>query len=125
MPWVNELYSSDARIVTAYFRLTASEIATFKFSDKIFIKDTYFRILSISNYDPTTENIVQVRLVKILGAIRDCYYIPESADKNGQISFSTPTGSTVTSPSRECCERYGYVFDGSGATSRCFQNLPQ
>ena len=125
MPWVNELYSSDARIVTAYFRLTASEIATFKFSDKIFIKDTYFRILSISNYDPTTENIVQVRLVKILGAIRDCYYIPVSADKNGQISFSTPTGSTVTSSSRECCERYGYVFDDSGATSRCFQNLPQ
>ena len=125
MPWVNELYSSDARIVTAYFRLTASEIATFKFSDKIFIKDTYFRILSISNYDPTTENIVQVRLVKILGAIRDCYYIPVSADKNGQISFSTPTGSTVTSASRECCERYGYVFDESGLQSKCFQNLPQ
>jgi hypothetical protein len=125
MPWVNELYSSDARIVTAYFRLTASEIATFKFSDKIFIKDTYFRILSLSNYDPTTENIVQVRLVKILGAIRDCYYIPESADKNGQISFSTPTGSTVTSPSRPCCERYGYVFDDSGLQSKCFQNLPQ
>ena len=125
MPWVNELYSSDARIVTAYFRLTASEIATFKFSDKIFIKDTYFRILSLSNYDPTTENIVQVRLVKILGAIRDCYYIPVSSDKNGQISFSTPTGSTVTSASRECCERYGYVFDDSGLQSKCFQNLPQ
>ena len=125
MPWVNELYSSDARIVTAYFRLTASEIATFKFSDKIFIKDTYFRILSLSNYDPTTENIVQVRLVKILGAIRDCYYIPVSADKNGQISFSTPTGSTVTSATRECCERYGYVFDDSGLQSKCFQNLPQ
>ena len=125
MPWVNELYSSDARIVTAYFRLTASEIATFKFSDKIFIKDTYFRILSLSNYDPTTENIVQVRLVKILGAIRDCYYIPVSSDKNGQISFSTPTGSTVTSATRECCERYGYVFDDSGLQSKCFQNLPQ
>lgn len=124
-PWVNELYSSDARIVTAYFRLTASEIATFEFSDKIFIKDTYFRILSIANYDPTTENIVQVRLVKILGDIRDCYYIPVSADKNGQISFSTPSGGTLTSATRECCERYGYVFDGSGGTSRCFQNLPQ
>jgi hypothetical protein len=125
MPWVNELYSSDARIVTAYFRLTASEIATFKFSDKIFIKDTYFRILSLSNYDPTTENIVQVRLVKILGAIRDCYYIPVSSDKNGQISFSTPTSPAVTSASRECCERYGYVFDDSGLQSKCFQNLPQ
>jgi hypothetical protein len=124
-PWVNELYSSDARIVTAYFRLTASEIATFEFSDKIFIKDTYFRILSIANYDPTTENIVQVRLVKILGDIRDCYYIPVSSDKNGQITFSTPSGGTLTSATRECCERYGYVFDDSGATSRCFQNLPQ
>jgi len=125
MPWVNELYSSDARIVTAHFRLTASEIATFKFSDKIFIKDTYFRILSISNYDPTTENVVQVRLVKILGAIRDCSFIPVSSDKNGQISFSTASGTIITSTSRVCCERYGYVFDESGATSRCFQNLPQ
>jgi len=123
-PWVNELYSSDARKMTAFFKLTRTELATFEFSDKIYIKDTYWRVLSVA-YDATSDGVVQVTLLKILGDIRDCYYIPVSADKFGQISFTNPLGGTVTSASRACCERYGYVFDDSGVTSRCFQNLPQ
>lgn len=123
-PWVNELYSSDARKMTAFFKLTRTELATFEFSDKIYIKDTYWRVLSVA-YDATSDGVVQVTLLKILGDIRDCYYIPVSADKFGQISFTNPLGGTVTSASRACCERYGYVFDDSGLTSRCFQNLPQ
>ena len=122
-PWVNELYSSDARIVTAHFRLTASEMATFDFSDKIFIKDTYFRILSISNYDPTTENVVQVRLVKILGEIRDCSFLPHAFLKDGQIQFTNTSGTVVTQVSRQCCERYGYAYDNS--TAFCWTIQPQ
>ena len=122
-PWVNELYSSDARIVTAYFRLTASEMATFEFSDKIFIKDTYFRILSVSNYDPTTENIVQVRLLKILGDIRDCTFLPHAFLKDGQVQFTNTSGTVVTQVSRQCCERYGYSYDNS--TAFCWTIQPQ
>ena len=122
-PWVNELYSSDARIVTAHFRLTASEMATFEFSDKIFIKDTYFRILSVSNYDPTTENIVQVRLLKILGDIRDCSFLPHAFLKDGQVQFTNTSGTVVTQVSRQCCERYGYAYDNS--TAFCWTIQPQ
>ena len=126
-PWVNELYSSDARKMTAFFKLTRTELASFEFSDKIYIKDTYWRVLSVT-YDATSDGVVQVTLLKILGDIRDCAYIPNGIDKaNGQISFLNPSGTTVFTPTQQCCERYGYVFayDAQSQTNRCYQNFEQ
>ena len=108
-PWVNELYSSDARKLTAHFRLTRAELATFEFSDKIYIKDTYWRILSIS-YDATSEGLAKVELIKILGDIRDCAWLPYSVDKFGQLTFENAAGTTSTTVPTSCCERYGYRF---------------
>ena len=122
-PFVNELYSSDARKLTAFFRLTRSELASFEFSDKIYIKDTYWRILSIS-YDATSEDLVKVEMLKVLGDIRDCTFIPTGIDKaNGKIQFENNLGQTVTQVSRLCCERYGYFYDND--TSNCFQPFEQ
>ena len=122
-PFVNELYSSDARKLTAFFRLTRSELATFEFSDKIYIKDTYWRILSIS-YDATSEDLVKVEMLKVLGDIRDCTFIPTGIDKaNGKIQFENNLGQTVTQVSRLCCERYGYFYDNN--SSNCFQPFEQ
>ena len=122
-PFVNELYSSDARKLTAFFRLTRSELATFEFSDKIYIKDTYWRILSVS-YDATSEDLVKVELLKVLGDIRDCQFIPFGIDKaDGKIQFTNPQGSTVVQVTRVCCERYGYFYDN--ASSNCFQPFEQ
>jgi len=122
-PFVNELYSSDARKLTAFFRLTRSELATFEFSDKVYIKDTYWRILSIS-YDATSEDLVKVELLKVLGDIRDCQFIPSGIDKaNGKIQFTNSSGQTVVQVTRVCCERYGYFYDN--ASSNCFQPFEQ
>ena len=122
-PFVNELYSSDARKLTAFFRLTRSELATFEFSDKIYIKDTYWRILSVS-YDATSEDLVKVEMLKVLGDIRDCTFIPTGIDKaNGKIQFENNLGQTVTQVSRQCCERYGYFYDNN--SSNCFQPFEQ
>ena len=122
-PFVNQLYSSDARKLTAFFRLTRAELATFEFSDKIYLKDTYWRILSIS-YDATSEDLVKVELLKVLSDIRDCSHIPNGIDKaTGEITFETPTGSTVTTAPEKCCVKYGYVFDAS--TSKCYQPFEQ
>ena len=120
-PWVNELYSSDARKMTAFFRLTKADLATFEFSDKIYLKDTYWRIISIS-YDATSEHLVKVELIKVLGDIRDCSWLPYSVDKYGQLTFENAAGTTSTSVPTECCERYGYV---STTSNECFQNTPQ
>jgi hypothetical protein len=122
-PFVNELYSSDARKLTAFFRLTRSELATFEFSDKVYIKDTYWRILSIS-YDATSEDLVKVELLKVLGDIRDCQFIPSGIDKaDGKIQFTNLSGQTVVQVTRVCCERYGYFYDN--ASSNCFQPFEQ
>jgi len=122
-PFVNELYSSDARKLTAFFRLTRSELATFEFSDKVYIKDTYWRILSVS-YDATSEDLVKVEMLKVLGDIRDCAFIPTGIDKaNGKIQFENTSGTTVTQVSRQCCERYGYFYDND--SSNCFQPFEQ
>ena len=122
-PWANELYSADARKMTAFFRLTRSELATFEFSDQIYIKDSYWRILSMS-FDATSEDLVKVELVKVLGDIRDCTYLPTGIDKsNGRIQFSTVAGETVAQVPRMCCERYGFRYDGN--TSYCFQPFGQ
>ena len=122
-PFVNELYSSDARKLTAFFRLTRSELATFEFSDKVYIKDTYWRILSVS-YDATSEDLVKVELLKVLGDIRDCQFIPFGIDKaDGKIQFTNLSGQTVVQVTRVCCERYGYFYDN--ASSNCFQPFEQ
>ena len=120
-PWVNELYSSDARKMTASFRLTKADLATFEFSDKIYLKDTYWRILSIS-YDATSEDLAKVEMIKVLGDIRDCAWLPYSVDKFGQLTFENAAGTTSTTVPTECCERYGYV---STSSNECFQNTPQ
>ena len=120
-PWVNELYSSDARKMTAYFRLTRTDVANFEFADKIYIKDTYWRIISI-NFDATSEGLTQIELVKVLGDIRDCAWLPYSVDKFGQLTFQNAAGTTSTSVPQSCCERYGYI---STSTNECWQATRQ
>lgn len=125
-PWVNELYSSDARKLTAFFRLTRADLSQFEFSDKIYIKDTYWRVLSIQ-YDATTEGLAKVELLKVLGDIRDCEYLPISINKaDGRIRFESSTGSQVyqISPTfSSCCTKYGYVYDSSDGS--CYQKQEQ
>lgn len=62
--FINELSDRDSRIMTAEFYLTSYDIADFKFSDNIFIKDQYFKVNKITNYDPTKEGLVKVELIK-------------------------------------------------------------
>lgn len=125
-PFVNQLYSSDARKLTAFFRLTRSELATFEFSDKIYLKDTYWRILSIS-YDATSEDLVKVELLKVLSDIRDCVWLPVTINKaTGEIQFENAAGTQVYQlgpQNSSCCTKYGYVYDSTA--QRCYQRLEQ
>jgi hypothetical protein len=134
-PFVNQLYSSDARKLTAFFRLTRSEIATFEFSDKIYLKDTYWRILSIYtywrilsiSYDATSDDLVKVELLKVLSDIRDCTWLPIAINKaTGEIQFENASGLqtyTLSALYSSCCTKYGYVHDATA--QRCYQPFEQ
>lgn len=113
--WANELFSSDARILEGFFYLTSSDLATFEWSDKIYLFNQYWRIIEIQGYDATRDGLTKVKLVKILGSIQDCEQLPSTASR-GLIQ------GTPTSLSKKCCERYGYTFDPN--TKRCLQPIP-
>lgn len=123
MGFVNELYSSDSRLLTAYVKLTRADIQDFEFSDRIYIKDTYYRILKISNYDATTGGVVQVKFIKILSDVADCADLPTGQrTTNPSIGAITFNGSAGDYGSQVCCERYGYVWfpDKAGGNPRCY-----
>lgn len=62
--FINELSDRDSRIITAEFYLTPYDIADFRFNDNIYIRDQYYKVNKITNYDPTREALVKVELIK-------------------------------------------------------------
>jgi hypothetical protein len=61
-PYYSELYHPDTRTMTLKVNLNASDINTFKFTDKVFIKNRVFRINKIE-YKPNTLSIVEFILI--------------------------------------------------------------
>jgi hypothetical protein len=123
MGFVNELYSADSRLLTAYVKLTRADIQDFEFSDRIYIKDTYYRILKISNYDATTGGVVQVDFIKIISDVKDCADQPTGQRTSGAyLGAITFNGGATDYGSQACCERYSYVWfpDKAGGNPRCY-----
>ena len=62
LPYLNELYNSDTRIMTIKVNLTAGDINTFKFYDTVFIKNRQFRVNRI-DYKPKDLSTVEFILI--------------------------------------------------------------
>jgi hypothetical protein len=106
---INQLYSSEARIMEAYFTLDAVDINQFKFSDRIFIKDSYWRVEDIQGYK-TGEGSTKVKLIKILNSTATCEYTPTSINSEDlTVTFEDGAG-TESGGNKTCCELYGYTW---------------
>jgi len=105
--YVNEIYNNEARIVEAYFMLSPSDLLTFKFNDKVFFKDQYYRVLEISNYSVGENVPTKVTMISLTGEalspFKDCVSVPTDFNSDGTVTFS----GAVTA---ECCARFGYTF---------------
>ena len=88
--FINELSDRDSRIITAEFYLNPFDIADFKFSDNIFIRDQYFKVNKIINYDPTKEALVKIELIKsqYITVPRSYRNISNPTDSRGNIGLS-------------------------------------
>lgn len=115
--YVNELYSASSRLLTAYVKLTYADIQAFEFSDRIYIRDAYYRILKISNFDATQGGVTKVEFIKELSGIADCADIPTSVNTDNTIRFNSTYGDYGT---QKCCEKYGYVW--RPRLGRCYPN---
>ena len=119
--YLNQLYSPQARVMEAYFALDLSDILSFKFSDRIWIKDSWWRILDINDYKVGDSETVQVRLLKIIDAVPETSVVPDGVSDGGIISFVDRAGNPAAG-TRSACTRYGYQWDP--ATNTCFAVQP-
>ena len=67
--YLNNIYNEEARIMECYLSLNGIDIFNFKFNDEIFIKDAYWRILNIHNYQVGDSVSTKVTLIKIIDAM--------------------------------------------------------
>jgi hypothetical protein len=121
--YMNELYSPEGRIMEAFFALDLKDILTFSFADKIWIQDSYWRILEISDYKVGLQESTKVKLIKFLDQINDCASTPVGVTTNGEVEFET--GGESVEPTEDCCSRYGYFWDEVNGVCWAFNNSGQ
>ena len=64
--YFNSIYNPDARLMECHLNLNEVDITNFNFSDEIFIKDSYWRVLKISNYQVGAKASCKATLLKVL-----------------------------------------------------------
>ena len=122
--YVLELYSVEARVLSCNMNLTEADLQSWSFNDKIYIKDTYYRILSIS-YDANAPGTAQVELIRKLDDIELCADTPTGLLANSDIV--TFNNSPTDYGSEACCVLYGYDWRINRVTldQRCHTNTQQ
>ena len=117
--YIENIYAPDARVLEAFFSLEFADVYNFNFNDKIFIKDSYWRILSISDYVVGTQDTVKVTLIKQVTAEPDCLLTPDSITALGAVAFVDVNGDPAAA-TEVCCEvfNYNWIDGGCYAFSR-------
>ena len=89
-PYLDNIYSTEARIMECYLNLDEVDIFNFSFADEIFIKDSYWRILNIHNYQVGAKASTKVTLIKSLDIRENCngcdYVLGATASGNNMLS---------------------------------------
>jgi hypothetical protein len=91
--YIEDLLDADARMVSANFFLNIEDITNLKYSDLIFVKDAYYRINKISNFNLLNYGTTKVELVKLLTV--DIESIPSTPTPTPTI---TPTATPTLTP---------------------------
>jgi len=114
--YLNNIYSEEARILTANFYLTPEDIAQFKYNDKIFVQNSYYRINKITSYALGKNQSTKVELIKSIEGVFndsmlvfDCDLELSSTNFNGTTSWVDSAGTSAT-PTQACCEANNFTF---------------
>ena len=115
--YYRELYDGQARILEGMFALTLNDIFTFQWSDKIWIVDSWWRVLDIEGYVVGEQDMTKVKLIRILDIDNDCDIFPVTANLDQTINWERPNGDPAT-VTEDCCRRFGYYWNS--AKNNCF-----
>ena len=79
LEFFNLIYNKNTKIVECHLDLNEVDIFNFSFADEIFIKDKYYRILNISNYQVGAKASTKVTMItqedSFTGTCMDCNYV--------------------------------------------------
>jgi hypothetical protein len=115
--YYRELFDGQARILEGMFALTLNDIFSFQFSDKIWIIDSWWRVLEIQGYVVGEQDMTKVKLIRVLDIENGCDLIPVSANLDQSLNWETPNGDPATI-TQDCCVRFGYNWNS--AKNDCF-----
>ena len=116
--YISELYDSEQKIMEAYFKLSVTDVFGLKFNDKIWVKDSLWRVIELTDYIVADEQVTKCKLIRFLNIGALCQYTPSTISATtGAVRFLDYDGN-LSNGSQECCEFYGYTWnDSKGA---CF-----
>lgn len=116
------IYGDDARLVECQLMLSPTDIFNFQFNDEIILKNTAYRVLKISNYQPFANVPCKVTLLKKLNAIRgqnipqpdeECELVYLGLLQIGYVQFSDPNTGTLSYGTEECCTENGFTWNST------------
>jgi archaellin len=110
--YISELYDSEQKIMEAYFKLSVTDVFGLKFNDKIWVKDSFWRVIELTDYIVADEQVTKCKLIRLLDIGALCQYTPSTiSTTTGAVRFLDYDGN-LSNGSEECCEFYGYTWDG-------------
>jgi hypothetical protein len=115
--YYRELFDGQARILEGMFALTLNDIFTFQFSDKIWIIDSWWRVLEIQGYVVGEQDMTKVKLIRVLDINNDCDLTPVSANLDQSLNWENSNGDPATI-TQDCCLRFGYNWNS--AKNNCY-----
>ena len=115
-------------MIKAYFNLNSVDIHNLRFNNKIFVKDTFYRINSIQNYKVNETQSTMVELIKLgvgnAGLGNKCALIIDSFNVNGTVTFNNSETGAGAAANKDCCEAYGYSWQAEGDGGICYWKPP-
>jgi hypothetical protein len=115
--YYRELFDGQARILEGMFALTLNDIFSFQFSDKIWIIDSWWRVLEIQGYVVGEQDMTKVKLIRVLDINNDCNLKPVSANLDQSLNWENANGDPATI-TQDCCLRFGYNWNS--AKNNCY-----
>ncbi len=117
----NEKYSTEARKFTGRFYLQPNEVGQISLTDKIFVKDSFYRIEKINEASLTDDKLTEVVLIKDLGGFEYTTPPAPTYDISPNQPFPVPPSLTPT-PSVTITPTPTPTPDASPPPATCFSH---
>lgn len=110
--WVNEIYSTESRMLIAYFNLSSQDILNLRLNNKVWVKDAFYRINKVDSHPVGERASTRVELLKILPTPSfECSVEIDSIsfESNGVVKYDSLEANNLDLP-RDCCFKFGYFW---------------